>query len=118
MGLFKYLFLVLLSLIFILGCTKVSDEDLKKAREAVKNGALIVDVRTPKEYKQKHILDAINLPLENIMKGYINLPKNKEIVVYCKSGSRSAIGAKILQEKGWSVIDVATQGEWEREIKK
>ena len=113
---FIYLFILLVGFSFIISCSKVSDEDLKKAREAVKNGALIVDVRTPKEFKQKHIPDAINLPIEKIMKGYINLPKNKEIVIYCRSGSRSSIGAKILREKGWSVIDVATQDEWEREL--
>jgi len=41
-------------------CSKVSDEDLKKAREAVANGALIVDVRTPKEFSEKHIIGAVN----------------------------------------------------------
>lgn len=102
---------------FFSGCSKVSDEDLTKAREAVKNGALIVDVRTPKEFRGKHIKGAINLPIQEIMKGKIPLPKNKEIVVYCRTGSRSSVSAKVLRELGWSVYDVATQSEWEREIK-
>jgi len=113
---FIYLLIFFITIGFITGCTKVSDEDLMKAREAVKNGALIVDVRTPKEFKQKHISDAINLPIEKIMKGYINLPKDKVLVVYCRTGSRSSVATKILREKGWSVIDVATQDEWEREL--
>ena len=98
-------------------CSKVSDEDLKKAREAVANGALIVDVRTPKEFSEKHIVGAVNLPIEEIMKGRINLPKNKEIVLYCRTGSRSSASAKVLKEQGWSVYDVATQSDWERKIK-
>lgn len=100
-----------------LGCSKVSDEDLIKARKAVKNGALIVDVRTPQEFRVKHIMGSVNLPIQEIMKGKIPLPKNKEIVVYCRTGSRSSVSAKVLRELGWSVYDVATQSEWEREIK-
>ena len=114
---FICLFIVLLIVGLFSACSKVSDEDLKKAREAVENGALIVDVRTPKEFNEKHIQGSINLPIEEIMKGRINLPTDKEIVLYCRTGSRSATSAKVLKEKGWSVYDVATQSDWEREIK-
>ena len=114
---FICLFLVLLTIGLFSACSKVSDEDLAKAREAVKNGALIVDVRTPKEFNEKHVLGAVNLPIQEIIKGRINLPKDKEIVLYCRTGSRSATSAKVLKEKGWSVHDVATQSDWEREIK-
>jgi len=98
-------------------CSNVSDKDLIKARKAVKNGALIVDVRTPEEFKKKHVKNAINLPIKEIMKGKINLPNTKEIVVYCRTGSRSSTVAKVLREQGWSVYDVATQSDWERDIK-
>lgn len=114
----KKLIIIFLFMIgFFSGCSRVSDEDLLKAREAVRNGALIVDVRTPKEFKAKHIQDAINLPIEQIMKNNINLTKDKEIVVYCQTGSRSRVSAKVLREKGWTVYDVATQSDWERDIK-
>ena len=113
---FICLFIVLLTLGLFPACSKVSDEDLKKAREAVENGALVIDVRTPEEFKEKHVQDAINLPIEEIMKGRINLPKDKELVLYCRSGSRSATCAKVLKEQGWSVYDVATQSDWERKI--
>jgi len=106
-----------ISIVLFTACSNVSDEDILKAREAVKNGALIVDVRTPKEFKEKHVIGAINLPIEEIMKGKIQLPHDKEIVVYCRSGSRSGASAKVLKERGWQVYDVATQSDWEREIK-
>lgn len=112
------IFMLLLTLGLFSACSKLSDEELAEAREAVVKGALIVDVRTNKEFQSKHIKGAINLPVEVIMKGHIKLPKDREIVVYCRSGSRSKISAKILRAKGWSVYDVSTQGEWEREIKK
>lgn len=111
------LLLLALSVSLFSGCSKVSDENLIKAREAVKNGAIIVDVRTPEEFSGKHVKGALNLPIEEIMKGNINLPKDKEIVVYCRSGSRSSASAKVLRKQGWTVYDVATQDEWEREIK-
>lgn len=114
---FIYLFVILFTVGLFSACSKVSDEDLAKAREAVANGALIVDVRTPDEFKKKHIIGAVNLPIEEIVKGRINLPKDKEIVVYCRTGSRSSVSAKVLKEQGWSVYDVATQSDWEREIK-
>jgi len=110
--------LLVLSVGLFSACSNISDEELTKAREAVKNGAIIVDVRTPQEFKAKHVKGAINLPVEEIMKGHLQkLPKNKEVVVYCRTGSRSSASAKILKEKGWKVYDVATQSDWEREIK-
>jgi len=111
------LLLLLLTAGLFSACSKVSDEDLKKARKAVESGALIVDVRTPQEFKEKHIADARNLPIEKIMKGDINLPKDKEIVLYCRTGRRSSLSAKVLKEKGWIVYDVATQSDWERDVK-
>lgn len=113
----KLIIIFLLIISLFSGCSSVSDEDILKAREAVKNGALIVDVRTPEEFKVKHIVGAINLPIEEIMKNNINLKKDKEIVVYCRTGSRSRVSAKVLREQGWSVYDVATQSDWERDIK-
>ena len=110
---------LLLTFGFFSACSKEREEELAKAHEAVANGALIVDVRTPQEYMQKHIDGAMNLPVEEIMRGRLKkLPKNKEIVVYCRTGNRSNISAKILREKGWSVYDVATQADWERKIDK
>ncbi|EDZ61194.1 putative periplasmic rhodanese-like sulfurtransferase [Sulfurimonas gotlandica GD1] len=111
------IFILLLTLALFTACSSVSDEELIIAREAVKNGAIIVDVRTREEFIQKHIDGAINLPIEAIMKGSINLPKDKELVLYCRTGSRSSVSAKVLREKGWTVYDVATQDDWEREIK-
>ena len=109
------IFLLLIGLFS--ACSRVSDEDLIKAREAVKNGAIIVDVRTPKEFKRKHISGAINVPIEEIMKNNIKIQKNKELVLYCQTGSRSSVSAKFLTQQGWNVYDVATQSDWEREIK-
>ncbi len=108
---------LILTLGLFSACSKISDEDLTIAREAIKNGGIIIDVRTPEEFNEKHIKGSINVPIDSIMKNGINVPKDREIVLYCRTGSRSAVVAKALKKSGWSVYDVATQGEWEREIK-
>lgn len=106
----------MLVLVFFSACSKVSDDDLRAAHNAVTNGALIIDVRTPEEYKVKHVKDALNIPLQIMEQYYKNIPKDKEIVVYCRSGSRSKMAAEYLQGQGRKVYDVVSQEEWEREI--
>lgn len=103
-------------LTFFAACSKVSDEDLRAAHIAAQNGAVIVDVRTPEEFAQNHVQNAINIPVEKIERLYYIIPKSKEIIVYCKSGSRSHVAAVFLQKKGRKVYDVATQKDWQREI--
>lgn len=108
--------LPLLVLSLFTACSNVSDEEILLARKAVSEGALFLDVRTPKEYKEKHIQGANNLPIDILDKVYTYLPKDKAIVVYCRTGSRSKVAAKFLREQGWTVYDVATQEDWERKI--
>ncbi len=113
----KYFFsILLLVLLGISGCSKVSDEEIAAARSAVERGALIIDVRSQKEYLKGHIDNAVNIPIDYLDKMYRGIPRDKEIVVYCRTGSRSAVAAHLLREQGWTVYDVATQEDWNREI--
>ena len=108
--------LILLTLGLFTGCSKVSDEDLRAAHNAYDMGAVIIDVRSKEEFKEGHIPGATNIDLSILDKSYGRIPKNKELIVYCRSGSRSKVAAQFLRQQGWTVYDVATQGEWEREI--
>ena len=107
---------LLLALGLFTGCSKVDDETLRAAHAAVDNGAVIVDVRTPKEYAQKHVSGALNIPIEEMSKSLARVPRDEVLVVYCASGNRSSHATKLLRQNGWSVFDVATQGEFEREL--
>ena len=111
-----YLLSIFSLLLFLGGCSKVSDEDLLAAHDAYNNGALIIDVRTKEEFKDGHVKKAVNIPLQNLEKYYQYIPKDKEIIVYCHSGSRSAMATEYLRKQGRTVYDVATQGDWEREL--
>ena len=113
---FLSLMTLLLALGLFTGCTRVDDETLRAAHSAVDSGAVIIDVRTTKEYAQKHVSGALNIPVEEISKSVARVPRDKELVIYCASGNRSAHATAILRQKGWTVFDVATQGEFEREL--
>ena len=110
------LLVLVVALGFVSGCSKVSDEDLRAAHIAAEKGAVIVDVRSRKEFEKGHIEGSVNIPIDLLDKMYDRLPRDKEIIVYCRSGSRSMVAAHLLKEQGWTVHDVATQDDWERKL--
>jgi rhodanese-related sulfurtransferase len=68
--------------------------------------ALIVDVRTPEEYTQKHIAGAILVPLDDLQAGnFVSLPdKDAALLIYCRSGRRSKVAANILVANGYTAV--------------
>lgn len=70
------------------------------------SGYIILDVRTPEEFAEAHIPNAINVPNESIGEGEIpELPdKDQLIMVYCRSGRRSKQAAKKLASLGYTNI--------------
>lgn len=74
-------------------------------KEMVKNGAVIVDVRTPAEFQGGHIKGSINIPLQSLDKNLGKLKKDKAIITCCASGMRSASAKGILKSKGYEAIN-------------
>ncbi|HEY3373163.1 MAG TPA: FAD-dependent oxidoreductase [Prolixibacteraceae bacterium] len=70
------------------------------------NSLLVVDVRTPGEFVGGAYPDAINIPLDELMERLEKLGSNadREIIVYCASGARSAYAQKMLSELGYSNV--------------
>ena len=70
------------------------------------SGYIILDVRTPAEFAEKHIPNAINVPNENIGTDEISQLPNKDqlIMVYCRSGRRSKEAAEKLVKLGYTNI--------------
>ncbi len=87
------------------GVTKITAEAAKKRLDNEKD-IILVDVRTPEEYKEEHIKNAILLPLDMIDEKADEVIPDKETVyfVYCRSGNRSATAAKKLVEMGYKHI--------------
>lgn len=83
---------VLLFLFFKKGNITPDDE----IQKLIADGALIVDVRTPEEFKTSNYNGAINIPLADIEKNlHMFGIKNRKIIVYCRSGNRSGKAKKI-----------------------
>jgi hydroxyacylglutathione hydrolase len=79
------------------------------------NGQLLIDVRGTDEWDHGHIPKAIHIPLGSLQSRLGELPRDREIAVHCKGGTRSAIASSILEKNGFSVGNV-TGGfeEWEQ----
>lgn len=67
---------------------------------------LIIDVRTPGEFMGGAFPEAVNIPLDDIMagKGELGSDTNREIIVYCASGARSAYAQQVIQQRGYTNV--------------
>lgn len=76
------------------------------AREHLANGALIIDVRSPEEFRQSKVPGAINLPLGEVREKISQRvkDKNQPLLVHCLSGGRSAIAAQQLKSLGYTNV--------------
>ena len=79
---------------------------------------LWIDVRTAEEYAAGHLEDSVNIPYESITAkvGDLTTDKDTDIRVYCRSGHRSGIAKKMLEEKGFS--NVTNEGGYQDLVKK
>lgn len=67
----------------------------------------IIDVREPAEYDTEHVMGARNIPLDQLMNGsaaLAELPKDSNIIVYCRTGNRSSVAMNILNSLGYTNI--------------
>ena len=127
----KKLIPILLTALMLTGCTGAVNSTNNTYRqismdEAVammeqESGYIILDVRTPAEFAEKHILNAINIPNENIGTDEISaLPdKDQLIMVYCRSGRRSKEAAEKLVKLGYTnVVEFGGILDWKGETER
>jgi rhodanese-related sulfurtransferase len=84
-----------------------SDEAL---RQAIAEGAFLVDVRTPAEFKSGSVKGAVNVPLDTISSQLAKFKNKKHIVVFCRSGMWSSQAKAILEKNGFQ--NVLNGGTW------
>lgn len=77
--------------------------DWKKANE-LNDDDLLVDVRTEKEYNEGHIPDAMNIDLDHLREQLNEIPKNRNIYIYCQIGLRGYLAQRILLQNGYSKV--------------
>jgi rhodanese-related sulfurtransferase len=77
----------------------------------IQEGAYLVDVRTPGEFAQGHVKGSVNIPLDLVALQLEKFKNQKNIVVFCRSGSRSGQAKIILEQNGFK--NVINGGNWE-----
>ena len=93
----------------------------QEAKQLMSKDCVILDVRTPEEYKEGHIPDAILIPDYSITElAPQQLPdKDKLILVYCRSGNRSKKASELLLKMGYTnVKDFGGIIDWPYEVVK
>lgn len=117
--------LVLIGLFFLVrltpmkGLKNLNANDFQKAIESSSN-KILIDVREKTEFKIGFIPNAVNIPLSEL-KGRVNdIPKNKDVFLYCQSGMRSRQAASILKKYGFAEFTQLQGGilSWKGKIKK
>ena len=84
--------------------------DAKQAIYLLENddNVTLLDVRTIPEFKSGHLRDATLIPVDALEKnlGMLKQEKNKKIIVYCRTGSRSVTASRILEKNGFTPLNV------------
>lgn len=85
-----------------------------EARQLVASGAMLVDVRSLEEFAGRHIDGALSIPIQELAGRMDELgSKTGEIVLYCQSGSRSAMAKRLLESNGFTkVYDMGGIAKW------
>ena len=73
-------------------------------------GATFLDVRTPEEWAQGHIAGSTLIPLDELQDRLSELPRDRDMVVVCRSGVRSKEGVSILQKAGFTRVSCLSGG--------
>ena len=79
-------------------------------KKLMKNGAVIVDVRSPQEFRSGHAKKSKNIPLPEL-KSKIKTLSDKEVLLVCKSGARAGMAKSILKKEG---IIAHNLGPWQK----
>lgn len=85
-----------------------SESDIK---EKIKEGAYLVDVRTPTEFDGGNVKGSVNIPLDRIEVSLNKFKDKKNIIVFCRSGNRSSQAKSILERNGFT--NVINGGTWQ-----
>lgn len=107
----KKIILLILPLLFITACgskevVKVENIDCLNKNILMGEGAVLIDVRSSMEYEQGHLNNSINIDVDAIESVIESKVKDKDtkIIVYCRSGNRSATAAEKLVNMGYKKV--------------
>ena len=82
----------------------------RAARASDGGDVVLLDVRNLNEYETAHVKGALNIPVDELRFRLEEVPRDRPILVYCRSGFRSHLALRILKEHGWSNVRNLTGG--------
>jgi rhodanese-related sulfurtransferase len=91
------------------GLRNLTEEQLREKLK-VSGNCTLIDVREPHEFSSSHIHGAVNIPLSKVNQRLKEIPKDKELILYCQSGMRSKQAARILQKHNYTDVSHLSGG--------
>jgi len=83
---------------------------LAAERLASADPPVLIDVRSPDEYNQKHLTGSLTIPLNRLTSSVTKLPRSRPQLVYCSGGYRSSIASSLLEQAGFSQVSEIAAG--------
>lgn len=108
---FKIIFSGLI-IIIMFGLIKniFSGSNSAELQNSINNNTFLVDVRTPTEFAEGSVQGSVNIPLDQVQNQLAKFKNHENIVVFCKSGNRSAQAKAILEQNGFT--NIINGGTW------
>lgn len=83
---------------------QITNIDWAKALEMQKAGAVLIDVRTPGEVAEGTAPGSVNIPLQEAAQRIAEFPKDKNLLIFCRSGKRSLAVSQLLIDNGFERV--------------
>jgi rhodanese-related sulfurtransferase len=80
----------------------VTQDALLERQQADDDALYVLDVRSPEEFASGHVPDAVNIPYDQVAARLQEVPKDRDVVLYCRSGRRALIAAETLAANGYT----------------
>jgi rhodanese-related sulfurtransferase len=85
------------------GLRTLQDADFRSEMNQ-RSTSLLIDVREPSEYKSGYIPGAKNIPLSQLNRRLAEIPKDSNLLLYCRSGMRSQNASRVLLKNGYTQV--------------
>ena len=82
----------------------VTPQQVHELQEKQDPALFVLDVRSPEEFATGHVPGAVNIPYDQVASRLAAIPKDKDVVLYCRSGRRAAIAAGVLEQNGYKQL--------------
>lgn len=80
----------------------ISPEALSERQSQGEQAPFVLDVRSPEEFVTGHVPGAVNIPFDQVAGRLAEIPKDQDLVLYCRSGRRASIAADVLVANGYA----------------